>query len=213
MKKSKIIILIFIIIILILLGIIIKLKIKDNQKQDIISDAIKFKRDFEELNGAQTFSGETYNEVNIISNNPIKYVNLEELVNIINTEEAYIYISSPNCPYCRATIESLLEVANQLNINKIYYYDAFQDNYYSKENYENLMKQLQEKNIVRYTDDEKWQWGIPALLKVNKGKISFNISGIAYKLEEGQSKYDQLTEEQKALVYDRYYKVLSENIY
>lgn len=216
MKYNKKIVAILIIVIIILCGIVIKLEVDlaNNKEKNIslINDSQKFKQEYEKLNGAMTTSGEEYNKVNILADNPIEYIELDELINIVNNEEAYIYISNPTCPYCRATVPILLEVANKFNIDKIYYYDTLASNYYDKDKYEEIMKQLQDKEIVRYTDEKKWQWGIPLLIKVKNGGKLGNTTGVTYKLNEGQSKYDELTDEQKEKVYNRYNEFFSNNI-
>ena len=42
---------------------------------------------------------------------------------IESQQEAIVFISTSDCPYCRASIESLLKAAKDLNIDTIYYYD------------------------------------------------------------------------------------------
>lgn len=212
MKKSKIIITILTILLIISIILIIFLILNMNKNNKINSnpefskDAFQFKYDYEDLNEIQNSAGNTYNTVNIDINNPIQYVNLDELVNVIETKNAIIYISSPTCPYCRATIGTLLEVAKKLNIEKIYYYDAFKEKNIA--NYDELMKKLEDKGIVSFGEDMKYSWGIPLLIETKDGEVVSKVSGITYKLNEGQSRYDSLTDEQKKIVYDRYYQNL-----
>ena len=129
------------------------------------------------------------------------------MVNIIDTEDGIIYISSPTCPYCRATVETLLQVVKDLNISKIYYYEIFTGNEVA--NYDELMKELEEKEIVKVNNDSKYSWGVPVLLQTRNGEIISKINGVSYELEENQSKYDSLNEEQKEIVYNRYYDALN----
>ncbi len=212
MKKSKTIITILTILLIISIISIIFLILKMNKNnktnlnQEFSKDAFQFKYDYEDLNGIQNSSGNTYNTVNIDINNPIQYVDLEKLVNVIDTENAIIYISSPTCPYCRATVEILLETAKELNIEKIYYYDAFKER--SIANYDELMKKLEDKEIVTFGEDMKYSWGIPLLIETRDGEVVSKVSGVTYKLNEGQSKYDSVTDEQKKIVHDRYYQNL-----
>lgn len=213
MKKSKTIITILVVLLIMSIISIIFLVCKINKdskskvNQEISKDAFKFKYDYEELNGITNSNGDTYNNLTIDINNPMKYVNLEELVNIINTEDnAIVYISSPTCPYCRATVETLLEVAKKLNINKIYYYDAFKEKDIT--NYDELMKKLEEKEVVSIDESGKYFWGIPKLLEIKNGNVVSKANGVTYKLDNGQSRYDSLTDEQKKIVYDRYYQNL-----
>lgn len=214
MKSEKIVITVLGILLVISIIVIgyLMIKINENSKQNSINieyseDAIMFKYNYERLNGKKNSDGNVYNTLSIAINNPIKYVNLEELVNIIDTEDGIIYISSPTCPYCRATVETLLQVVKDLNISKIYYYEIFTGN--DVANYDELMKELEEKEIVKVNNDSKYSWGVPVLLQTRNGEIISKINGVSYELEENQSKYDSLNEEQKEIVYNRYYDALN----
>lgn len=214
MKSEKIVITVLGILLVISIIVIgyLMIKINENSKQNSINieyseDAIMFKYNYERLNGKKNSDGNVYNTLSIAINNPIKYVNLEELVNIIDTEDGIIYISSPTCPYCRATVETLLQVVKDLNISKIYYYEIFTGNEVA--NYDELMKELEEKEIVKVNNDSKYSWGVPVLLQTRNGEIISKINGVSYELEENQSKYDSLNEEQKEIVYNRYYDALN----
>ena len=214
MKSEKIVITVLGILLVISIIVIgyLMIKINENSKQNSINieyseDAIMFKYNYERLNGKKNSDGNVYNTLSIAINKPIKYVNLEELVNIIDTEDGIIYISSPTCPYCRATVETLLQVVKDLNISKIYYYEIFTGN--DVANYDELMKELEEKEIVKVNNDSKYSWGVPVLLQTRNGEIISKINGVSYELEENQSKYDSLNEEQKEIVYNRYYDALN----
>ena len=215
MKKSTILIIFLIILVAISFGIILKLnnQLNETKNKTIVessskSDAQKFKEEYEKINGGKTSDNETYNELNIDENNPMVYISLEELVDIINTEnEAYVYISSSFCPYCRATVETLLNVAKDLNINKIYYYDDTKQN--PSDQYDNMLEKLEKKGVNFINKDGQRKWGVPLVLKAKNGQVISETRGTSYQLNEGQSKYDSLTEDQKKQVYDRYYEALT----
>ncbi len=215
MKKSTILIIFLIILVAISFEIILKLnnQLNETKNKTIVessskSDAQKFKEEYEKINGGKTSDNETYNELNIDENNPMVYISLEELVDIINTEnEAYVYISSSFCPYCRATVETLLNVVKDLNINKIYYYDDTKQN--PSDQYDNMLEKLEEKGVNFINKDGQRKWGVPLILKAKNGQVISETRGTSYQLNEGQSKYDSLTEEQKKQVYDRYYEALT----
>ena len=206
-NKKEIIIIILIILLCISVGIIIKLlsEINTNKLNEENKDAIRFKEEFENYNGVKSSSDNSYNVVNLPSDSPIVYINLKDIVNIIENEDAYIYISSPTCPYCRATVETLIDVAKELKIGKIYYYDN--SNETVTEEYNEIMEKLQEKNIVSENSQGIKIFGIPLLLKVSDGKIISKVRGVSYKLSENQSAYDDLNDEQRKLVYDKYYQL------
>ena len=136
MKKNKIVIVILAILLIISIVVIAMLMGKknnqgnDNNKdnnisdENVTSDAVEFKTAYEKVNGTEASAEEKYLEINVSEDNPIKYVTLKELVDVLDSDEtAYVYISSPTCPYCRATVETLFEVAKALDLKKIYYYE------------------------------------------------------------------------------------------
>ena len=222
MKKNKIVIIILAILLIISIVVIAMLMGKknnqgnDNNKdnnisdENVTSDAVEFKTAYEKVNGTEASAEEKYLEINVSEDNPIKYVTLKELVDVLDSDEtAYVYISSPTCPYCRATVETLFEVAKALDIKKIYYYENSKERKV-EENESQLMEELASKGIVTKEDDGIMRWGIPLVLKIKNGEIVSTTRGVTYSLNEGQSKHDELTEEQKKSVYDRYYEALKD---
>ena len=222
MKKNKIVIVILAILLIISIVVIAMLMGKknnqgnDNNKdnnisdENVTSDAVEFKTAYEKVNGTEASAEEKYLEINVSEDNPIKYVTLKELVDVLDSDEtAYVYISSPTCPYCRATVETLFEVAKALDIKKIYYYENSKERKV-EENESQLMEEQASKGVVTKEDDGKMRWGIPLVLKIKNGEIVSTTRGVTYSLNEGQSKNDELTEEQKKSVYDRYYEALKD---
>ena len=222
MKKNKIVIVILAILLIISIVVIAMLMGKknnqgnDNNKdnnisdENVTSDAVEFKTAYEKVNGTEASAEEKYLEINVSEDNPIKYVTLKELVDVLDSDEtAYVYISSPSCSYCRATVETLFEVAKALDIKKIYYYENSKERKV-EENESQLMEELASKGVVTKEDDGKMRWGIPLVLKIKNGEIVSTTRGVTYSLNEGQSKNDELTEEQKKSVYDRYYEALKD---
>lgn len=177
-------------------------------------DSRKFKEEYEALNGTLASSnGEKYNAVNIPEENPIKYVDLQELINIINSdEEAYIYMSSADCLYCRATIEILLQVVKDLGVERIYYYDLSEgmtiDSTESEEKVQEITNILIEKGLVTRKDDGSNSWRIPLVAKTKSGEVLSKTIGTGVVYNDDQTKYSELTKEQKQEVYNEYYELL-----
>ena len=176
-------------------------------------DALRFKQDYEALNDTPVEEGgENYNTVNIPEENPIVYIDLEDYVNIINSdEEAYIYMSSADCPYCRATVGTLLQVVQDLGIKKLYYYDletgmANVDDTIRQD----LINQLIDKGFVTKKEDGSESWRIPLIAKTRAGEVLVKNIGTSISYNEGQSKYYELTEEQKKELYNKYYELLKD---
>ena len=155
---------------------------KEPATYTVTEDSKRFKQEYEALNNTQVAeSGENYNTVNIPEANPIVYVNIEELVNIINSdEEAFIYFSSPTCAYCRATIETLLKALQDLGVQKLYYYDldtgmTVTDETKRKE----LLDQLVEKGLISRNSQGNESWTTPLVAKTKSGEVLEKKSGIS----------------------------------
>lgn len=231
MKNKKIIILtliiliVFIIIITVQGCIIWNMKQEQNNKNNSntinqnkviyteTEDSKKFKQEYESLNNTSAEKdGEKYISVNIPKENPIIYVTLEELLNVINSDEkSYIYISRANSPFGRAIIEPLLNVLQDLGIEKLYYLDigegiTFKDEAQKQE----IMNQLAEKGVITKNEDGSDSWNIPLIAKTLSGKVLAQSTGTGVTYNEGQSYYSELTEDQKQEVYNEYYELLKD---
>lgn len=81
----------------------------------------KFKEEYESLNDKKASNDKTYLKLEIPEDNPIKYSNAEEIVNIIENGSGVIYFGYPECPWCRSAVPALLTAAKEANIETIYY--------------------------------------------------------------------------------------------
>ena len=132
MKKIKEILIFCILVIVIgiaMATVVIKIEQKSNEdnadKENINSestsnitpteDALRFKKEYEDVNGTiREKDGMLFNNVDIPEQNPIQYINIDEFVDILNNKSGIVFLSSPTCPYCRASISSLLKAAKEL---------------------------------------------------------------------------------------------------
>lgn len=95
-----------------------------NTKNEII-DALKFKEEYESLNGTTNEkNNKTFRTINIKDNNPFIYKEASDIVDMINNKETFIvYFGFAECPWCRSVIPTLIDVASDLEVDKIYYVD------------------------------------------------------------------------------------------
>jgi len=84
-----------------------------------ITDNIRFKNEYEELND------ETL-KIEIPKDNPMKYINYDELMDILDSGSGIVYFGFPSCPWCRNAVPVLLDAAKEKNINEIYYFNALE---------------------------------------------------------------------------------------
>lgn len=122
MKSNKILYIIIAICVLLVIGLCIFLVV--NNKDEVMTDALKFKEDFEQYNG-RTYedTGDAVIDVSIPSDNPFIYKTGKEILEVLDNEDAYILFGYSTCPLTRAAIEVLLDAATEEKITKIYYVD------------------------------------------------------------------------------------------
>ena len=180
MKKIKEILIFCILVIVIgiaMATVVIKIEQKSNEdnadKENINSestsnitpteDALRFKKEYEDVNGTiREKDGMLFNNVDIPEQNPIQYINIDEFVDILNNKSGIVFLSSPTCPYCRASISSLLKAAKELKMTTIYYYDISKDE--NETDSENEIQELKRYGIITENEEGKNAWKIPQLL-------------------------------------------------
>lgn len=184
------------------------------------TDAQKFKDEYESLNGQNSPSGKKYKKLNIDSENPIKYSNYDEVLDVINNGTGIIYFGYPECPWCRTAINVLFETAKDYDIDTIYYMNlkderdykevkdgkiVFQEDEDGKKlkgskGYFKLLDALNEElddykievDGKIYDTKEKRIY-VPLIVFVNDGKIVGTHTSTVDSQENG---YDELTEQQ-----------------
>lgn len=122
MKNNKI----KIIVSAILIGLVIitmAIKSKDLIKNNN-NDSIKFKEEYESLNGKDNGYGDKYLSIEISEDNVIKYATFDEIVDLIDNSTGVIYFGFPECPWCRNAVPSLIEAADSTGLDTIYYFNA-----------------------------------------------------------------------------------------
>jgi len=109
------------------------------------SDSIKFKIEYESLNGKDTSYGTTYKKLTISEINPIKYSSYDEILDILKNKTGIIYFGFPECPWCRNAVPVLIDVAKDNNVENIYYLNIKNE----RDSY------VVENNELLYATDEK----------------------------------------------------------
>ena len=108
-KKTKIIILILI---LLLFGGLLTFFIINNKNKKLITeDSLKFKEDYESVNGKKVSDELSYSSLDIPKNNPMKYSSYEEIFKILDNGTGVIYLGFPECPWCRNIVPVLIDTA------------------------------------------------------------------------------------------------------
>ena len=123
-KNNKIYLIIIVVCALLVMGLCAYAII--NHKDVKVTDAIKFKEEYESYNGmVNENTDKNYLEVNIDRENPIVYKTGKEIVDILKNEDAFVYFGFASCPWCRNAITPLLDAAKEMNLKTIYYVDIY----------------------------------------------------------------------------------------
>lgn len=119
MKKRSIFVIIALVLLLIIAGCSI-------EKEEKITDALKFKEEYESINGNKIEGSDNrVREISIPEDNPIVYADSSDILTMMDNNETFIvYFGFNSCPWCRSVLPTLLEVANDLKLDKIYYVDV-----------------------------------------------------------------------------------------
>lgn len=88
------------------------------------NDALKFKEEYESLNGVIRENGAAHRTLSIDEKNPMKYSSFEEIKDVLQNGTGVIYFGFPECPWCRAALPVILESAKEVGVDKIYYLNA-----------------------------------------------------------------------------------------
>ena len=153
--------------------------------QYLKSDGEKFKAEYEALNNENV-------NINISKNNPIKYVTLDEVFDIIQNKTGVIYFGFPGCPWCRNMIPVLFEAAKNNNIDTIYYFNPRNVKKSDNDEYNKLKEILNE----YLSEDENGQkvLYVPDVYFIKDGKIVGHHLGTVDSQEDPTI---SLTEEEK----------------
>lgn len=218
-KKNIIIVVLIAIITLLALASIITIYNNKN------SDALKFKEEYESLNGTtREKDGKTIRSITIPKNNPMVYSDADEIVDMINNKETFVvYFGFNDCPWCRSVISTLIEVSKDEGLEKVYYVDVKEirdtieldsngnvnTTIKGSDGYYKLLKLLDgvledynlfDENKNEVSTGEKRIYA-PNVVAIVNGKAEKLESGISDKQTDG---YMKLTEEIKKETYDKF---------
>ena len=223
MEKKNIIIIVIVLVALI--GTLFAIFLLNN------NDAIKFKKEYESLNNTKREGpDQTYHEVSIPKNNPMKYVSVKQATDIIKNKTGIIYFGGNWCPWCRNAIPVLIKSAKENELDKVYYVDMttvrnvweVKDGKLIKTQkeetgYYDLLKSLdsvlgketfkvKDENGKEYDTKEKRIY-LPFVVAVKDGKIADSHVGTV-ELDENQTAYDKLTKNQEKQLTKVYNKLI-----
>lgn len=149
MKKRNIMILVVIIGVTVLAGVFLLLKF--NHKEEV-SDALKFSKEYE-----------------ITEDNIFVYRNANQIINILKRGTGVVYLGFPECPWCKAYVPILNEIAKESGIEKIYYFNIKEDRSNNTEEYKKILEILS--GNLLYDEEGNERIYVPDVTVVINGDI------------------------------------------
>ena len=188
------------------------------------TDAEKFKKEYESLNGEKTSTGDKYRNVSIPKENPFVYQTAEEISERIDNKETFVvYFGYAECPWCRSMIEQLIKSAADNNVETIYYVDIrdIRDEFElsgaegpvqtnpGTEGYSQLLDQLENVLADYYLVNDSGEKVNIKEKRIYSPNVVAIVNGTAEKLVEGVSAkledpYGKLTDEMKKESYNSF---------
>lgn len=141
MKKR--IIVIGVIIALLIIGICIYLVKNNEEVNEVMSDALAFKLEHEELNGLvhPNNSERVHKDMYVPEDNPFVFVEFDEIIDLLeNNGTGVVYLGFPICPWCRNLVPVLADAAIEFGVEEIMYRNILEDR--------NLLELDEEGNVV-----------------------------------------------------------------
>ena len=177
-------------------------------------DSYKFKKEYESYNNKSwEYEGKKgkYLNIEINKDNPIIYLNDENIVKELKEGDKIIYFGFPDCNWCRSAVPVLLKSAEENGVEKIYYYDfgevreAFEKNKNNEKAkiYQQIIEVLDSNITSTFESGAKKgekRLSAPTVVLMKDGKVS----SFHYRTVESHQNYNKnLTTEE----YNELYKI------
>ena len=219
----------FMIIVTVLAAIVLVLNIQKVISNNSQTDGIKFKEEYEKLNGKKNNQGKKYREITIDSKNKMVYKTTEEVLELIDKKKSFVlYFGFDTCPWCRSVVPNLASISKELN-QEVYYIDVkdIRDTFEldddnkpklvkkGSKDYSKLLEKLEpvlEDYTLTDSDNNEIKVGekriyAPSIVSVIDGKAKELTTGISDKQTDG---YMKLTKEMEKDTYNKIKKVLKQ---
>lgn len=108
-------------------------------------------------------------EYGITTDNVFVYRTQDEILKILQHGTGIVYLGFPECPWCKAYVKYLNEVAKDLGIDKIYYYNIREDRKNNTEDYQKIVAILKE--YLQYDEEGNKRIYVPSVIALKKGEI------------------------------------------
>lgn len=190
-------------------------------KKEDVSDSLKFKQEYESLNGQKDDEGLSYSTLEISSDCKVKYMTKDKITEVLTNGTHVVYFGWPTCPYCRLAVPILLETIEEYSGISMYYYDIkeLRDAYSSDTNSEDGKLYSEIVKIISFSECD-----LSTIDTFEDGSLKLSAS-IMYFIKDGQiigyhrgtveshlNAYEPLEETQKEELKEIYRSYLDEMI-
>ncbi|MBO4218795.1 MAG: hypothetical protein J5887_04785 [Erysipelotrichaceae bacterium] len=186
------------------------------------SDALRFKSEYEQLNGQKDEDGRPYCEVAIPSGNTIRYVDNQQICEAFENGTHVIYLGWPQCGWCRRLLPVLLMTVREYSGIYVYYFNmkdartAYENGGDEKlaEIYLNIVEELERDDYdlsdeVSYYDDGTVKIPSSLIFFIKEGEI---IGAHRRTVDSHLDSYEPLDDSQAAELADIYRQYLQEMV-
>ena len=202
--KKKVIIVISALIVILVMGLFLILMKTDNSNIKYTEQEIKFKNEYETLNGTD-YGKSILKTIDIDNDNNVEYITDEDIIANLTTGDKVIYLGWPECNWCRTMLPVLVNTLKKNNVDTLYYYNhknlrtAYEEGKDTElvKIYEDILEIIGE-DINSVFDEESNKAGekkilAPTVIFIKDGKYI----GLHVKTVDSQTKSsDELTKEQ-----------------
>ena len=190
-------------------------------KKEDVSDSLKFKQEYESLNGQKDDEGLSYSTLEISSDCKVKYMTKDKITEVLTNGTHVVYFGWPTCPYCRLAVPILLETIEEYSGISMYYYDIkeLRDAYSSDTNSEDGKLYSEIVKIISFSECD-----LSTIDTFEDGSLKLSAS-IMYFIKDGEiigyhrgtveshlNAYEPLEETQKEELKEIYRSYLDEMI-
>lgn len=153
-------------------------KDEEKQKKPEMSDAEKFAQEYDTMT----------------EDNVFVYSTAEEIIKVMQNGTGVVYLGFPECPWCKAYVVYLNEVAQDIGIEKIYYYNVLDARSNNTEEYQQMVEIL--KDELEYDEDGNKRIYVPNVSFHVKGELIGNDFETAYDTKGFENPSDYWTDEE-----------------
>jgi len=123
------------------------------------------------------------------------YKDIDEIIEILENGTGAVYLGFPECPWCKAYVPMLNEVADIEGLEKIYYYNILEDRKNNTKEYQKIVSILDE--YLQYDEEGNKRIFVPAVIFVSKGEIIGFDDETSYDTKGFKNPEDYWTEEEQ----------------